>query len=64
MMFQEDINLMDAEHMERILGHQRRQFEVKPWSVDLVWQKMPSGQIHNVLPGTQSSYMSKRGEKI
>lgn len=37
-MFQEDINLMDVEHMEWILGHQWRQFEVKPWSVDLVEQ--------------------------
>lgn len=59
-MFQDDINLMDGEHMECILGHQRRQFEVKPGSVDLVGQQKPSGQINYVLPGTELFYISQR----
>lgn len=41
-MFQDDINLMDGEHMECMLGHQRRQFEVKPRSANLVGQQKPS----------------------
>lgn len=60
MMFQDDINLMDGGHMECILGHHRRQFEVKPWSVDLVGQQEPSGQINNLLPVTESLYVSKK----
>lgn len=60
MMFQDDINLMDGGHMECILGHHRRQFEVKPWSVDLVAQQEPSGQINNLLPVTESLYVSKK----
>lgn len=62
-MFQEDINLMDGEHMECNIGHQQRQFEVKLWPVDLVGQLKPSGQINNVLVGAEPSYMSKRENK-
>lgn len=42
-MFQDDINLMDDEHMERSLGHQLPPFEVKLWSVDWFGQQKPSG---------------------
>lgn len=59
MMFQKDINLMDGEHTECILGHQWRRFEVKSWSVDLVGQTKPSGKINYVLPGTGLSYISE-----
>lgn len=42
-MFQDDINLMDDEHMERRLGHRQPPFEVKLWSVDWFGQQTPSG---------------------
>lgn len=63
MMFQDDINLMDGGHMECILGQQLRQFEVKPWSVNLVGQQEPSGQINSLLPVTESLYVSKKTKK-
>lgn len=59
-MFQDDINLMDGRHMGSILGHQRQQFEVKSWAVDLLGQRRPSGQTNNVLPVSESSHTSEK----